>query len=68
MKRKRYEVGCQKNLHVWIYDYKKDPCGRAHGMVARFNVVGDGYGSMNTYRQARRLAGRVCRFLNGETK
>lgn len=68
MKKKRYEVGCQRNLHVWIFDNKKDPCGRAHGHVVRFNVLGDGHGSMNTYLQARRLAGRVCRLLNGETK
>ncbi len=63
----RYTIG--SNWHaVWIYDKRLTHKGhRVRGHVMRFGVVGDGTSCMHTLGEAKRLARKVCRFLNKET-
>jgi len=63
----RYTVGDNWGA-VWIYDNRLiSKGGHIRGFVMRFGVLGDGRGCMHTVGEAKRLARKVCRFLNKET-
>jgi hypothetical protein len=66
-KNPRYTVG-YNSYAAWIYDKRLAYKGqRDRGYVMRFGVLGDGYSCMHTIGEAKRLARKVCRFLNKET-